>query len=275
MTDHVLRAMTNDGAFRLIIVDMTETVTDIVAKQAVATTAKNAVGELLVSSVMVRETMAPTLRVQVILNNNAATVVADSHPDGLVRGLCSGDSEQSASLRGSTTIQVNRNLPDGQLHQGIVPTEGLATIGDVMTEYMLISEQIHSHVGLGVDVDAGRAVGYLVQRLPEATDEAISQMRKHTNSDAMAAMIIDPTVDTYAIMRNIFQSYEHTLLSTTNVFSGCVCSEAGVLSAISAIGTDEIKDMISKREIVEINCDYCGTQYRIGPERLQALVTPS
>ena len=48
-----------------------------------------ALGELVTAAVLYRETMAPTLRVQIALKGagESGTLLADSHPDGWARGL--------------------------------------------------------------------------------------------------------------------------------------------------------------------------------------------
>ena len=65
--DTVLRAMTDDGAFRVMVARTTDTVRAIVAAQQVDGFAANQLGDLVTAAVLVRETMSPPNRVQVLL----------------------------------------------------------------------------------------------------------------------------------------------------------------------------------------------------------------
>src|SRR5262245_32730825 len=87
--DRVLRAMTNDGGFRVITAKTTQTVRDAVRAQRASGETARAFGELLTGAVLYRETMAPHLRVQAILDGagGRGQIVADSMPEGGSRGL--------------------------------------------------------------------------------------------------------------------------------------------------------------------------------------------
>src|SRR5688572_496142 len=86
--DRVLRAITDDGAFRVITVRSTETVRGALTAQS-AGKASPAFADLLTGSILVRETMSPDLRVQAIMqsSDHKSSMVADAHPDGITRGL--------------------------------------------------------------------------------------------------------------------------------------------------------------------------------------------
>src|ERR1700678_881457 len=86
--DSVVRAITEDGAFRVIAARTTETVRGAVAAQGARGVTARHFGELLTGAVLLREAMAPRQRVQAILKGAAkGSLIADSHPDGTSRGL--------------------------------------------------------------------------------------------------------------------------------------------------------------------------------------------
>ena len=114
-TDTVLRAMTDDGAFRVITARTTETVRDATAAQAATGTTARMFGELLTGAVLYRETMAPQLRVQGILrgSNGSGSLVADSHPSGRTRGLVQLEQGKEIDLGDGAIIQMMRTMPGG------------------------------------------------------------------------------------------------------------------------------------------------------------------
>jgi molecular chaperone Hsp33 len=121
--DSVLRAITNDGAFRVIVARTTNTVREAIAAQNGAGRTAQWFGDLLTGSVLFRETMAPRLRVQGIMRTLAGrgSLVADSHPSGKTRGLIQlPQGTEEIDLSGGALLQIMRSLPKGRLNQGIV-----------------------------------------------------------------------------------------------------------------------------------------------------------
>ena len=121
--DSVLRAMTDDGAFRVITVRTTNTVRGAIAAQRGTGRTARYFGDLLTGAILFRETMAPQLRVQGIVkaSKGRGSLVADSHPSGMTRGLIQlprGATE--LDLGAGTVMQVMRTLPNGRIIQGVV-----------------------------------------------------------------------------------------------------------------------------------------------------------
>ena len=116
--DHCIRAMTNDGAYRVIAVKSTQTARQVVSVQGARGRAARLLGELVTSSVMVRELMAPGMAVQTILGSNPHTfsLVADARPKGKTRGLVNIPEGMEVSLGGGVFLQVIRVLYNGELH---------------------------------------------------------------------------------------------------------------------------------------------------------------
>jgi molecular chaperone Hsp33 len=99
VTDSVLRAMTDDGAFRVITARTTDTVRGVLQVQSATGGTARTFGDLITSAILFRETMAPELRVQGVLRGSRGTgsLVADSHPSGKTRGLYSSRPGPSSS----------------------------------------------------------------------------------------------------------------------------------------------------------------------------------
>ena len=89
MPDTAQRAITDDGAFRVVAIRTTETVRGAIASQAARGETAKLFGELVTGSILIRQTMAPDLRVQAILqgDDRASRMIADANPDASTRGL--------------------------------------------------------------------------------------------------------------------------------------------------------------------------------------------
>ena len=174
MTDTALRAITDDGAFRVIAVRTTETVLGASAAQEARGDVRRLFGELLTGSILIRHTMAPDLRVQAILqgDDRASRMVADANPDGSSRGLvqlAKGAREMPIGKRG--LLQVARTLQNGSIHQGVVAVPEDGSLSGALMRYMQDSEQIVSIAALGCLLTAAGDVqvagGFVLQLLPE------------------------------------------------------------------------------------------------------------
>ena len=174
--DSVMRAMTNDGAFRVIAARTTDTVRGVVAAQNLSGALAHDMADLLSTAVLYRETMAPSLRVQCIVRfeEEAGQLVADSHPDGWTRGLLqAGTGDAPPDIRKTrATLQMMRTLPNSDLHRGVVEVPESGNLSEGFMRYMQLSEQIVSMISLGsvVEGENPTAGGFVVQLLPEAAD---------------------------------------------------------------------------------------------------------
>src|SRR5262249_10812739 len=127
-SDSVVRAITNDGAFRVITARTTETVRGAISAHGAKGLSARYFGELVTGAILVRETMAPNLRVQAILKSatGKGNLVGASHPDGTSRGLVNfGKTEGEIDVGKGALLQVMRTLPSGMLHQGVVEVPDL------------------------------------------------------------------------------------------------------------------------------------------------------
>jgi molecular chaperone Hsp33 len=278
MKNHVVRLMTNDYAFRLIVLSTTQLARDGAQAQGVSGANARLLGELMTGVVLVRETMAPGYRVQLILKDGKdGSVVADSYPDGLVRGLVQADDDVTVGFGPESTLQVMRVLPKGELNQGVVPAAGQARLSGALTSYMITSEQITSVIDvacvLGEDGSPELAGGYIIQLLPEHTEEALALLTARLETmppaeELFAAADGDPLAVTEVLLKH----FPYTVLDESEVHHGCTCSEVRMVGAMATLGRDEIASIVERGEVLEVSCDYCGTDYSVGPERLRPLL---
>lgn len=169
--DSVMRAMTNDGAFRIVAARTTDTAQGVIAAQNLDGPIAHDLADLVTTAVLYRETMAPSLRVQCIvrLEDEGGQLVADSHPDGWTRGLLQrGPAGGAPDIRRSgATLQMMRTLPNSDVHRGVVELPGGGNLSEAFMRYMQVSEQIVSMISLGSAIGGENptAGGFVVQLL--------------------------------------------------------------------------------------------------------------
>ena len=279
--DSVLIAITNDGAFRVVVAKTTNTVRGAVeAQRASGETAKR-FGELLTGSVLFRETMAPNLRVQGILKaaGGGGSLVADSHPSGSTRGLVQLKTESALRVEDGALLQLMRSLPGGRINQGVIEVPEGGGISEALMAYMQISEQVVSMISVGTVMDTGgvqSAGGYMVQLLPEVDRGALMVMTERLQDfKSIDRELRDAAFTPEWLMDQLLYGMEFTRLEESNVDFDCWCDELRLVSALATLSKDEIRSLIEDGEVLEITCDYCGEEYRIAPAQLQGLLDPS
>ncbi|HMJ13452.1 MAG TPA: Hsp33 family molecular chaperone HslO [Polyangiaceae bacterium] len=280
--DRVLRAMTDDGAFRVITARTTETVRRAVeAQQASGSTARN-FGDLITGAILYRETMAPQLRVQGIVKSaaGAGSLIADSHPSGKTRGLIQlREGGQDIDLGSGGILQIMRTMPSGRISQGVVEMAAGSAVSEALMAYMQSSEQIVSMIAVSTVFSGDRVLaagGYLVQLLPEVDRGALAIMTERLEDyKTIDAQVNRAEFSPDSLLDELLYGMPFTRLGDSEVGFDCWCDQLRLMSALASLHRSDIEHLIEGGEVLEISCDYCGKQYRIAPAQLRGLLEQS
>ena len=282
MTEHsdtVLRAMTNDGAFRVVVVDSTATVRAAALAQHAKVGELGAFGDLLTGTVLFRETMSPALRVQGIAKpeNGLGQLVADSHPSGDVRGLIQRGGQSTLEIKQGSTLRMLRSLQDGSINQGVVAIGEKATISEGLMVYMQQSEQIVTMVAVGStaaeDGTLRRAGGYLVQLLPGAARGPLMVMTERLQDfQNVEPLLCHDEFSPRQLLGELLYQMEYTELQESEIRFNCWCDELRVVASLATLPKADLEELLAANETLEIECDYCHKEYRIAPATLRGLV---
>ncbi len=279
--DQVVRAMLDDGSFRIIAARTTRTIAGIIGvQQATGTTAAH-LGSLVTGAILFRETMAPGYRVQAIVRgaDGKSTLVADSNPSGDARALvqlAAGTPE--LELGRGAHLQMMRTLPTGNINQGVVELPESGNLSDALMTYMASSEQVTSIVGVATHLDGDgvlAAGGYMVQLLPEAKREDVERMTARLEQLGPAEQHVQREFSARGLVELIADDQPFTMLGEGSLRYQCWCSDVRVMSALATLDRRDIEEMIADGEPVELSCDYCNTKYRVPPTRLKGLLQDS
>jgi molecular chaperone Hsp33 len=279
--DTVLRALTVDGTFRVITVDTTETVRGAVSAQHATGTTASLLADLLTSAVLVRESMAPDLRVQVILQSaeQRTRLIADAHPDGNSRALIQRPSATTeVTLRDGDLLQVARTLHNGALQQGTVALTAAGGVSQALMQYMQLSEQVVTVCAVGCLVEGETIVaggGYLVQLLPEVLDPSgpMQVMAERLKDfETMGPVLARGLGAPATLMSELLYAMPYTVVGQGSVRFGCQCSEERVALALSTLPKSDIEDLLTQDTPTELTCDYCGKSYAFQKAHLRGLL---
>ena len=278
-TDSVLRAVSNDGAFRVITARTTDTVRGAAEAQKATAATVRPFGDLITGTVLTRETMSPQLRVQGIVKGagNRGALVADSHPGGATRGLVQMPRDQQALQIPGGHLQMMRTLHDGRVQQGVVeiPTPA-GSISDGVMRYMQDSEQITCVMSVGTLVHGDKileAGGYIVQLLPEVDENMLAIMTMRLSEfPSIETFLREGEFSPRTLMDELLYRMPFTLTEESAVRFECNCSHVRVMSSLATLRHEDIQGMINDGGMLQISCDFCGKDYEVAPEQLKGLL---
>lgn len=280
LRDMTLRAITDDGAFRVIVARTTQTIKEICRLQRADSITTRVLGDLITGTVLFRETMAPDLRVQGILKaaEGKATLVADSAPEGKTRGLVQGIGEGGFELRSGALLQMMRTLQNGSVNKGLVRVNAEGSMTAALMTYMQESEQVDSMLAVGTIVEQAQVVvagGYMVQLLPEVGKGPLAIMAQRLEDFRTIEHLLTPEFSPEELLEELLYRMPYTRLDTSPLGFSCWCSESRLLGALATLDRKEIRAMVNDGQVLEIDCDYCTKEYRIQPSALLGLLESS
>lgn len=161
-------------------------------------------------------------------------------------------------------LDPQRRNSDMQPYQGVVPLEG-DSVAQVLEHYMRNSEQLDTKLWLGAD--GSRAAGLLLQRMPGEGGTGASTETAHDTWERASALAatLEPVelleLDTDTVIHRLF--WEETLLTfePQPVRWHCPCTRDRVANMLRMLGRDEVEDILSQREQVDVSCNFCGKPY--------------
>lgn len=270
-SDRVIRAMTNDGAFRAVVAATTSTVSGVLGAQETTGQTSETFADLVTGTVLFRETMAPQLRVQTILGSGQTRLIADSSPSGQTRGLA----QRTDKGPPAPQLQVMRTMPGGSINQGVVELPPNGSVSEAFMAYMQASEQITTMTSVGMKTEGSAitaAGGYMLQLLPEAERGPLMVMTERLEDFRSVDTFLELGFDARSLLHELLHGIEFTIVGDDPASYGCWCSSVSLMTALTTLNRADIDELVSGGEVLEITCDYCHTEYNISPHELKGML---
>ena len=125
-----------------------------------------------------------------------------------------------------------------------------------------------------VDVDQSvrAAGGYLIQLMPGAGDAVIDRLEAGIRKAGPVTPMLEAGLTPEKILEKVFDGLEFEVLETETVDYRCYCSRERVRSTLIMLGKDELRQIVEKREPVQVSCQFCDKVYDFGPEEIQEIL---
>jgi molecular chaperone Hsp33 len=209
-------------------------------------------------------------------------LLVDADAEGNVRGYVRqpkvnfpGDPAKGAhaALGGAGFLSVLRDLGNGSWYRAHVELRDLRVAGD-LARYFAESEQVDTALDVAVRVEDGEPLadvaGLLFQKLPDGDGAFVERMRTALAGGALDRAIRAGLGGQEAIRAVSGEGAEgFDLLADHEVAYRCSCSLERARNAVSALGKDELLDVIEKEKEAVITCEFCHQRYVVGEAELR------
>lgn len=291
MKDICIRAINETGTIKVSVVTATALVETARITHQTTATATAALGRSLIAGILLRNKLKndnDSLTMIIDGGGPLGRIVVTGKNDGHVKGYVDhpmvdlptrgtdGKLDVSGIVGLPGTLTVTMDLGMRQPYTGKV---SLATgeIGDDVAAYLFQSEQIPSAVGLGVSVDTDLSVkkagGFIVEIMPGATNEEISELEAMLQEVKSVTELLEEGLDAKGLMNAILPNLDLKILSEAPVAFVCECSKDKVADSIAALPDSDIREMMEEDHGAEAVCHFCNRRYEFSEEELESMLS--
>ena len=288
MSDYIIRATAAGGQIRAFAATTKELVEKAREAHNTSPVVTAALGRLLTGAGMMGIMMKGrddllTIKIQCDGPIKGLTVTANA--EGEVKGfahepqvMLPPNAQGKLDVGGALGLGVLSVIQDVGLKEPYVGQTILVTgeIAEDLTYYYATSEQTPTSVALGVLMNKNNTVkqagGFIIQLLPGATEEVISDLEKRLGSMEPITALLDQGKTPEMILEALLGDQGLEILAKQPTGFVCNCSRGRVEKALISVGKKELQEMINDGETVEVNCDFCNIRYGFTTEQLKELL---
>lgn len=289
MKDYIVRGIDKTGNVRVLVATTSNMVEKARLIHNTSPTATAALGRALTAGALMGITMKnedDRLTLKISGGGPIGNIMVVANNQGLVKGYADFpyadvESKEDGKLdvgslvgnNGTITVMMDLGLKEPYIGQSKLIS---GEIAEDLASYYLTSEQQPSAVALGVlvdkDISVRAAGGYIIQILPDVSDEDIFKIENAISSIGAISSLIDKGLSPEDIMNRLLKDFEIKLLDKTELKYTCDCSRERIKKVLKSIGNKEIKSMIDDDGKAEVLCHFCNTKYLFSKEDLEELI---
>ncbi len=287
MDDYLIRAITTNKELRALAVKSTEVVAEAQRRHQTTPVATAALGRVLSGALLTGSLVksGEEILLKVEGDGPAGKIIAEANQEGYVRGYISNPdlefyTTESGKLDvakavGSGELSLTKFMSMKEPYKGSVPLVS-GEIGDDLTYYFTASEQIPSAVGLGVLVDKDLSVkaagGFLIQLLPDASEETIQLLEDNLKKVKSVSALIEKGMSPEDILDKLLGNLDYRVVARKNVKFKCRCSRDRSYELIAGLGRDEIEETLKEQGKLEVRCHFCNQSYTFEKDEVEEML---
>ena len=288
MSDYIVRATAGNGSIRAFAATTRDLVQHAREIHHTSPVASAALGRMLTAAAMMGSMLKgdkDILTLQVRGEGPLQGIVVTSDSKAQVKGYVFNPSVEIPDL---IPGKLNVSGAIGAGHLSVIKDIGMrepyagkielvtGEIAEDLTYYFAQSEQTPSAIGLGVlvetDTSIRRAGGFIIQLLPDATDEMIDKLEKKLATIPYVSDLLDMGQTPEGILEMILGDFDLKIMDTIPTAFYCNCTKERVEKALISIGKEELEKIIREDKKANLHCHFCSKEYDFNEEQLVALL---
>ncbi len=290
MADRIIRAITCDGAVKILAVSAREMVNEAVKLHNLTPLTAAALGRTLIAASLLGNDMKSdehSLTLRIEGDGPIGTMVAVSDNYGYVRGYCKNpqvdlpvrESDRKIDVSGGVgkagTLTIIKDLGMKEPYIGQT-TLVSGEIAEDITGYLATSEQIPSVCALGVLVDRDWSIkaagGYIIQLLPGVYDDEIDRLEECIKQARAVTECLDEGMTLEEMLQKTLIGFDIEVLDDAEVGYRCTCSRERTRRVLMSIGKDELASICEEDGKAEVACQFCDKKYEFSEAELRELI---
>lgn len=284
--DSLIRGNSIDGTIRVFATITTDLVNEAHRIHNTSATASAALGRLLTGAVIMGAQLKnedDSLTLQINGDGPLGTLIAVTDSESKVRGYVAnpyadlplnpkGKLDVGGAV-GNGFLSVVRDLGLKEPYIGRIPLVS-GEIAEDLTYYFAKSEQVPTAVALGVLVDTDLSIkaagGYMIQLMPDATDETAEQLTQIIETLPSVTDMIANGMTTEDIAFAVTNGFNMLLDNNTLTPKyECKCTREKMERALISLGKKELRDIIEEQGEAEMTCQFCDVKYYFDKKQLE------
>lgn len=271
----LIKGLARSGRVSVVVCQTDEIVNEAAKRHLTMPNATVALGRTMTFALMLASHMKKRehLRTDIICEGPLQGLSVDASYDGKVRGFVKNpnvdvliNDQNKLDIRntvGPGYLSVSKFVDHKMVFTGQVALVS-GELGEDFAYYLQMSEQISSIVSvgvlLGVDglVENHGAGGFLIQLLPDATEEDIVYLENKINGFPSISSLFAQSKTAEEVANLLFEDFQ--LLSENEIVFECSCDRTNFLEKIMALPEAE-KSELRLEEQIEVVCHSCNTKH--------------
>lgn len=286
---YILRAIDKTETIKISAAITTDVVEEATKIHKLSKTTSAALGRVLTAASIIgswQKNEKDSITLSINGDGPAGRIVATCKNDGFVKGYVTNPTADLPIRESDGKIDVSGIVGKGNLtlvmdtgmKKPYTGTVNLTTgeIAEDLAVYFLQSDQVPSAVGLGVLVDVDYSIkaagGFIIQLMPDATEEQISKLEENLKNLPSVTSILDEYHDAEKLIEILMKDINFKILEKREITYKCNCSREKVEDAIISVGPKEIEEILREDKKAEVSCYFCDKVYNFDESDLERML---
>lgn len=287
----IVRALSADGSVLCMAIDSTDIVNEIyrihqTTPVVSAALGRTATAAAMMGSLLKNENDSITIRIDgkgpcgmIIVvadyRGNVRCYAANSQVEMPLNEIGKLDVGKCVGVDGTLTVIKDMGLKEPYIGQVPLVT---GEIGDDITSYYAISEQIPTVCGLGVLVDRDWSIkhagGFIIQLVPPVNESAIDLIEKNIKNMTSVTQMLESGYSPEDIISISLDGMEPNILDSWEISYKCNCSRERMEKALASIGKNDLQEIVDDKtqESIDLVCHFCNEKHSFEKFEIQKLL---